>query len=304
MPVMKAELRLCLNGKVVPSENVNLPLLDPFNIAPADLNDEEPCPVTLVPIKRQGPDVAWLCSALEVKQSWWITHMTQIPLFVEILEAIKSKKVSTGAGARMPRQPRSLVPLKIRGRVVWFANSSRSVGLALVQGLEIQQLEWFMDELLHDIEEMQDQEEGPGPGPVSQACKKHALDKTLQDLVDESVKTLQEHHKCQSAYYLASRNEMKVMRKGDKAMKFYRLKNLKRKLNEAQVQDNQDHLQNMFDIGVAKCLNFLEGKEDPEDATPADEPGVASSAAVSAAPSGPIAASRSTSLSAPGAKQS
>ena len=42
MPVMKAELRLCLNGKAVPSENVSLPLLDPFNIAPADLNDEEP----------------------------------------------------------------------------------------------------------------------------------------------------------------------------------------------------------------------------------------------------------------------
>ena len=94
-------------------------------------------PVTLVPIKRQGPDVAWLCSALEVKQSWWITHMTQIPLFVEILEAIKSKKVLKGAAARMPRQPRSLVPLKIRGRVVWFANSSRSVGLALVQGLDM-----------------------------------------------------------------------------------------------------------------------------------------------------------------------
>ena len=94
------------------------------------------------------------------------------------------------------------------------------------------------------------------------------------------------------------------MRKGDKAMKFCRLKNLKRKLNEAQVQDNQDHLQNMFDIGVAKCLSFLEGKEDPEDATPADEPGVASSAALSAAPSGPIAASNFTSSSAPGAKQS
>ena len=42
MPVMKAGLRLCLNGKVVPSENVNLPLLDPFNIAPADLNNDEP----------------------------------------------------------------------------------------------------------------------------------------------------------------------------------------------------------------------------------------------------------------------
>ena len=40
MPVMKAELRLCLNGKMVPSENVNLPLLDPFNIDPADLNNE------------------------------------------------------------------------------------------------------------------------------------------------------------------------------------------------------------------------------------------------------------------------
>ena len=103
------------------------------------------------------------------------------------------------------RQHRSLAPLKIRGKVVWFDNSSRSVGLALMQGLEIQQLEWFMDELLHDIEEMQDQEEGPGPGPGSQALRKHALDKILQDLVDESLKPLQEHHKCQCAYYLSSR---------------------------------------------------------------------------------------------------
>ena len=87
------------------------------------------------------------------------------------------------------------MPLKIRGRVVWFANSSRSVGLALMQGLEIQQLEWFMDELLHDIEDMQDQAEGPGLGPGSQACETHALDKILQDLVDESLQTLQEHHK-------------------------------------------------------------------------------------------------------------
>ena len=56
-----------------------------------------------------------LCAALTVKQSWWITHMTQIPLFVEILDAIKSKKVLKGIGARMPRQHKCLVPLKIRG---------------------------------------------------------------------------------------------------------------------------------------------------------------------------------------------
>ena len=58
--------------------------------------------MTLVPIKRQGPAVAWLCSALEVKQSWWITHMAQIPLFVEILEAIKSKKSSKELGHECP----------------------------------------------------------------------------------------------------------------------------------------------------------------------------------------------------------
>ena len=56
---------------------------------------------------------------------------------------------------------------------------------------------------------------------------------------------------------------MNVMRKGDKAMKFYMLKNLKRKLNEAEDFGNRVHLKNMFDLGVDKCLNFLEGKEDP-----------------------------------------
>ena len=52
------------------------------------------------------------------------------------------------------RQHKSLLPLKIRNKTMWFANNSRFVSLALLQGQEVKMLEWFMDELYQDIEHL------------------------------------------------------------------------------------------------------------------------------------------------------
>ena len=156
MPVIKAEHRLCLNGNVVPVEQTSLPWMDPFGIAPDDIDDDEALPVSLVEIKAMG-DMSWLTSALDVKVKWWQSQHHKVPLLSEVLENIKAKKVFKGAGARSPRQHKSLLPLEIRDKTLWFANNSRVVCLALQQGLEIKQLEWFVDELYKDIEDLMDE---------------------------------------------------------------------------------------------------------------------------------------------------
>ncbi len=298
MPVIKAEYCLCLNGKVVAVEKESLPWMDPFGLAPDDLDDDKPLPVSIVDVKVMG-DRGWLTSAMDIKVKWWQAHHHKVPLFSEILQLIKSKKIFKGAGARTPKQHKSLLPLKIRNKTMWFANNSRVVSLALVQGQEIEQLEWFMHELYQDIEDLmaEDEAEAEADAPV----EKHKIDKNLQTIVDQTLSTLQDHHGCQSVHYLASRNSLKVVRKGDKATKEHRLKSLKRKLQESQEHDNEELLQNLFDIAVAECINFLD-YQDKEPAGPAadvKEP----AADDEGSPSAPVVASSSSSSGAPGAIQ-
>ena len=69
----------------------------------------------------------------------------------EILGLIKNKKAKQGNNALMPRNHKNLLPLQVRGKILWFENNSRSVILALQQGREVEHLQWFMNEPHKDI---------------------------------------------------------------------------------------------------------------------------------------------------------
>ena len=270
MPAMKAEFCLVLNGKVVPVEKVNMPWMDPFGLAPDSLDEDQPLEVSLVDIKSTG-DIHWICSSLEVTQRWWRSFQQKVPLLMEILELIKSKRIYKGAASRAPKQHKSLLPLQIRNKTMWFANNARFVCLALLQGQEVQMLQWFMDELYQDVEDLVSQ--SPPLEQPDAPQDKHQLEENLQAIADQAVQTLQEHHSCLLVHYMPSRNSLKVVRKGDKASKEHRLKNLNRKLKEIQEQDNQEALQNLFDIAVSDCINFLDN-QDKQAAAPAADPEV------------------------------
>ena len=51
----------------------------------------------------------------------------------------------------MPRSRKSLLLLQVRGKILWFENTSRCVVLALQQGREVEHLQWFMNEPRKDI---------------------------------------------------------------------------------------------------------------------------------------------------------
>jgi tripartite-type tricarboxylate transporter receptor subunit TctC len=73
-------------------------------------------------------------------------ELANVPLMQEILALIKNKKAKQGNNALMPRNHKNLLPLQVRGKILWFENNSHCVILALQQGREAEQLQWFMNE--------------------------------------------------------------------------------------------------------------------------------------------------------------
>ena len=85
---------LCLNDSVVPVEAKALPFIDPYSLATDE--DETHLPVSLVHFKAKSPN-AWLWQNVEMPfSSWWKQKHSQVPLFLEILNLIKGKKLTHG----------------------------------------------------------------------------------------------------------------------------------------------------------------------------------------------------------------
>ena len=98
------------------------------------------------------------------------------------MRAIRAKKPLDG---RKPRYHKILIPICIRGRVLWFVNDARCVTFAY-QSHNLPDLSWFLHQLNDDIQEVV-AEGAPGRAPRQpdtatveqqdlQKCKKILLD--------------------------------------------------------------------------------------------------------------------------------
>ena len=145
---MVVEMRLCLDDSAIPLEKKTLAFVDPYSLA--EELDELLLPVSLVRLSATG-DLNWLHQGLVLPRRWWLQNHFRVPLMQEILGLIKNKKAKQGNNALMPRNHKNLLPLQVRGKILWFENNSRSVILALQQGREVEHLQWFMNELHKDI---------------------------------------------------------------------------------------------------------------------------------------------------------
>ena len=76
------------------------------------------------------------------------------------MRAIRAKKPLDG---RKPRYHKILIPICIRGRVLWFVNDSRAVTFAY-QSHNLPDLSWFLHQLNDDIQEVL-AEGAPGRAP-------------------------------------------------------------------------------------------------------------------------------------------
>ena len=207
-------------------------------------------------------DLNWLHQGLALPRKWWQQNHFCVPLTQEILGLIKDKKPKQGSQALMPRNHKSLLPLQVRGKILWCENNSRCVILALKQGREVERLQWFMHELSKDIENLAEDPEvsdGPedqaGPGHKNSKLK---LSEDLENLVKESLEQLREHPQSLRAVYLTSRSSFRVSRKKGNGCKLIRVMDLKKKQAEALEQEDQQPLKRQFSFAVQACIELLE----------------------------------------------
>ena len=148
LPILDLRKRLCLNGHAIPVVEESLVWLDPYHLLDKDMDDT--IDVNLVKFVCQRSNLTWLSKAMRMSLKWWCSNHHEVPLFSEILEAIKQQKPTRGSTARLPRKQSLVVALKVRGKTLFFQNTLASVILAF-QDTETEDLHWFLQELYQDI---------------------------------------------------------------------------------------------------------------------------------------------------------
>ena len=242
----------------MPVEKHECSWVNPYDL---DVHEDENLKVSLVNFKATG-NMRWLESTFELPTRWWINNHMRIPIVQEVLALIRDKKPKQGGKLLMPRHHQSLLPLEVRGKVLWFENNSRVVVLALREGHEEEELLWFLEEMNKD-------QEGTNPepdtaAPVGKKVRKTEVPEPLEDLVKDCLQDLEGHPQCLRAHWQNSRHSFRLQRKSDKTIQEVRVKDMKKKLSEALEQDNFEPVQRNFLKAVAGCLAFLDGQDDPD----------------------------------------
>ena len=204
------------------------------------------------------------------------------PLLQEVAQLIRAKKGKNG-----PKFADAILPLQVRGKVLWFHNSQKCVTLALredkaeakstdvdqgeVQGEgegedhAIEDLRWFLTQLDNDILAMQPEEpaepatipvQAKAKAPVGRAAGSAPPD--LKDMVASCLKLLRSDPACKTAAFHTSKSSFSVVREEGKARKSFRVLGLKRKREAAETSDSKD-LQEAFDRSVQRARTWMAG---------------------------------------------
>ena len=246
---------------------------DPYNLSP----DHADCmQASLLHFKAQDP---WVARILQgCKSQWWIKNCIRVPLLQEVAQLIRAKKSKK---SHEPRFADAILPLQVRGKVLWFHNSQKCVTLALredkvgkstdvdqgeVQGEgegkdhAIEDLRWFLTQLDNDILSMQPAEPDTIPvkakAPVGRAAGSAPPD--LKDMVASCLKLLRSDPACKTAAFHTSKSSFSVVREEGKARKSFRVLGLKRKREAAATSDSKD-LQDAFDRSVQRARTWMAG---------------------------------------------
>ena len=280
---------LVVNDVVVPATRGVHAIVDPHNMFPE--LDVDGMVVDLVHLKAAEWTLkvrgdSWVQKVLNKSlqlpcYTWWKTHCARMPLLLEVQQLIRDSQKGRKMG---DKKVDHILPLEVRGKVLWFLNCSRSVSLALrknkpeaqevVQGEAqgededhaITDLQWFLSELGKDAQSMLqgDVAEQIVPHiPAPSGREAGPVAKDLTCMVAESLKTLRADPGCKSAGYHPSKNQFSVVRKNDKARKQFRVMQLKRKLGVAAGSDSLD-LEDEFAKAVQLARTWMTCEEVPD----------------------------------------
>jgi hypothetical protein len=272
MPPDSVRWRMCLDDVAIPFHRETLDFHDLHLEANGDKWDQE---FLLLPIKATA-DMNWLQKSFKLPGTrWWILHQYEINLLSEMRQAIDSKKIKIGRGRRMPKLHKSIVAIRIRDKVIFVRNQSKSLCLAFKPGEEVETLQWFLKELEEDIKKLSDQ--GAEEGPQKQQVHKKAVGNEEGEVVKDSLNKVKAHAQCLQATFQPSRLSMRVIKKNKKAKEFV-VKNLlatRKRLAKTGADETtqKEVLDSEFDKTVTSALVFLDEDDDAGDDDEDDDEG-------------------------------
>lgn len=244
--------RLCVGDHVVPLAKQQLELKDLHEL---QSGDEDPQDFLLLSLKvgKPMPSMLWFTKSLGLPSSWWEKNAVALPILSEIKEAIACKKPRS---ARMPKNPKAIVPIKIRDRVILAQNSTPPVVLAFKPGNELQDVDWFLQQVEKDLRDL-DTEDPPE--------KKARLDlhPEEKEIVEECTQNLRSHAECQTAHFVPSRSVIRVTTK-DKMIRDFGVSGLKKKRQVAIATSGPqawEPVRNVFLDTLVAAQKFLSGEE-------------------------------------------
>ena len=280
---------MCLNDSVVPVEEATCSWVDPYNLVS---EPEEHLPVKLVAFRKiLGNDMRWLADEMRLPRTRiTATRFKNMPLFWEVRDLIRNKKKRN----RLPARHKSLVPLEIRGRVLWFMNDSTHVTLALRDGPSAKEnlranedLQYFVRELHQDLIKYMIGNGEHGITVLPGRPERSAVPEDLRIPVQEAIETLITYVKCRKAKYLVSRNTIVVHRDPDGAKGKFNVKGMHRERNKALVTGGEvGDVARTFKLATLQAIAFLDG---PHAAEPSDDESQGDQRASGGASPGPAA---------------
>ena len=151
---------------------------------------------------------------------WRRQRSSTIPLLIEIKDLIKQGKPRNQL---QPQQQKSLVLVKVRGKILLVLNHPSQVSLALrghpgaLPGSfedETGILGWFLTELEKVVKVLlQKKPQQPQAMSSHESLESEPQPEEKQKAIDEGLERLRGHHKVHRATWLPSRGSFKVIKK-------------------------------------------------------------------------------------------
>ena len=270
-------MKLCLGDIAIPVSEKTMDLVDLHNLRDGDHDGQVYSCVSL----KATAEMWWFLKALvgqglkTITTRWWIHQQHAIPLLMELRQAIKQGKTTSGSDRHLSRLPNAVVPVRIRDSVILVVNHSLNLTLALESGKEVEVLQWFLKHLTLDIKKMlaapaageePAEPQGDAEEPASSSSRPSKRRQALEDPEEEqillqSLAVVQGHEQCSSAVFLPSRLTFKIIRMDKKTLQVT-LKNLakRRSTRQENMEDSvaMDAVRAVYDQGVREALSFLE----------------------------------------------
>ena len=160
-------LKLCCGDRVIPLEPEIAALRDLYDLRGGDMDDQK---FLLLKLSMTGNQFGWLQSLVGVQKAKNMrSNINKLKIMTEIHDAIEALRPSNN---KRLKNPKLIVPIKVRNQVLLVRNNPNSKELAFRQSTEhlsapmaedIQLLQWFVEELEKDLESLVDEPLAPQP---------------------------------------------------------------------------------------------------------------------------------------------